>query len=297
MARTVSVMGDSISTLAGANPAGYAVYYEGERAQAAGVTEPAHTWWQQVAEHLGAVVLANASYSGSMVEGAGFPAGVSPRRAADLCADGREPSCVLVFMGTNDYGWGSARAQAAGRSAATPPCVDLAQVPEEVAGAACAADLAGFEEAYARMLAGVRAACPRAEVWCVPLLAGRMAGSAAPTFAWNLRGVPMASYNAAIARAAAACGARLADAAAFGLDYEAVDGTHPTRRGMRQLAALVEAAMDGAVAPDPGPFEPEGSAFWASRALCGGRSCLGCTWAKGTGNAWYCVCQRPSTEA
>jgi hypothetical protein len=171
--------------------------------------------------------------------------------------------------------------------------VDLSQVPEAVAGAADEAGLQEFAEAYGRMLDAVRAACPGACVWCVPLLAGRVAGAAGPTFAWNLRGVPMRRYNETIAQLAAAHGCRCADAAAFGLDYEAVDGTHPTRRGMAQLAELVACAMEGADQVDPAPFEPEGLAWWASRELCAHRSCVGCEHARGTGNAWYCVCEKP----
>lgn len=295
--RLVSVMGDSISTFEGANPPGYAVYFDGARAEASGLAGPGQAWWSLVAARMGWTVLANASYSGSMVEGAGFPAAEDPRRAADLAPGGRVPDEVLVFMGTNDYGWGSARAQAAGRSAATPPAVDLAAVPPAVAGAAGPEGLEGFSRAYGRMLRHVRAACPGARVWCVPLLAGRVPGAAGPTFCWNLRGVPMRSYNARIAERAREAGCLFADAASLGLDYEASDGTHPTARGMRQLASLVLAAVRGEGADGPSlawgyPPSEGGPRAWASRELCPGRACVGCGHARGTGNAWCCVCER-----
>ena len=41
-----------------------------------------------------------------------------------------------MFIGINDYGWGGAEAQAAGRSHAMPRCIDPATVPEQIAGAA-----------------------------------------------------------------------------------------------------------------------------------------------------------------
>lgn len=47
------------------------------------------------------------SFSGSVVEGFGFPAGDSPERIAALRgASGELPDTVLIYMGINDYGWG-----------------------------------------------------------------------------------------------------------------------------------------------------------------------------------------------
>ena len=294
--RTVSIMGDSISTFSGCNPEGFAVFYDGARQLATGVTDPSMTWWSLLAGRLGARVLANASYSGSMVQGAGFPAAVAPERACALLGpNGERPDDVVIFIGINDYGWGSPEAQAAGRSAATPPCLDLSRVPPATAGLAPANAAERFGAAYARMLANVREVAPSARVWCCSLVPGRAAEADRPTFAWNLRGVPLARYNEQIARAAEREGARYADACAYGLDYEASDGTHPTALGMRQLAALFAAAIEGEKGPDPAPFggdaRPDASP-WASRVLCPGRACVGCPHARGTGNAWYCVCER-----
>ncbi len=297
MGRSISVLGDSISTLWGWQPHGYAVYYDQDRACAAGISSVEDTWWMRVARTLGAEPLANASYSGSMVAGDGFPAGRSPERSLALLGPlGEQPTDVAVFMGTNDYGWGSPRAQAAARSAATPACVDLETVPPAVASAASRADVQEFERAYGAMLDNVRAVCGSSNVWCVGLLPGRVAGSKESTFTWNLRGVLLDDYNDAIARAAQTHGAVYLDMASFGLDYEAVDGTHPTARGMAQIADLVVAAMgEGG---DPRSLEafsaPEGSdAFsWNSTRYCPDSSCLECPDAMDTGNTWRCVCTR-----
>lgn len=291
MKRLVSILGDSISTFAGCNPPGYAVFYEGERAAATGVTDAGATWWARLAHHMGAEIVANASFSGSLVEGAGFPAGESPERARALATPHQMPTDVLVFIGTNDYGWGGAQAQAAGRGSAVPACVDLSRVPEAQPGLAAPQALASFERAYGHMLANVRATCPQARLWCFSLMAGRLVGSAEPTFAWNLRGIPMRAYNEAIGRACAtqdAC--TFVDAARLGFDYEALDGTHPTARGMAQLAELFAAAMEGR-AP-----APELLAGFASRELCPDRACVGCPHARGTGMPWSCVCERPAAQ-
>lgn len=49
----------------------------------------------------------NSSFSGSVVEGFGFPAGDSPERIAALRGASDElPDTVLIYMGINDYGGG-----------------------------------------------------------------------------------------------------------------------------------------------------------------------------------------------
>lgn len=298
MTRSIAVFGDSISTFEGWAPSGYAVFYDGERARAAGLHGAGDTWWGSLARALDAEVLANASYSGSMVSGAGFPAGSSCERSNALLGPaGEQPTDVFVFMGTNDYGWGSAYAQAAGRSAATPPCTDLTAIPAGVAGGVPDGAIEEFASSYALMLTHMRAVCPNARIHCLGLLPGRVRGCAHPTFAWNLRGVPMDCYNDAIARVCMGMNVRYLDIAAYGLDYEALDGTHPTSRGMAQIAALVldalgECGLDDAGAFYAGGVFGEGRDAWASGEICPGRCCLGCAHAKGTGNAWYCVCQR-----
>lgn len=286
-----SILGDSISTFRGMIPEGNLVYYQGDVLASTGVAESDDTWWAQVIERLGGRLLSNASYSGSMVEGAGFPASSSPERIAQLAGpDGQAPDVVLVFMGTNDYGWGGASAQAAGRSQAAPRCLDFANVPEAVAGEAAPGALGLFARAYNLMLSRLRAAYPNAAVWCLTLPPGRELGKAHPAFAYSLRGVELDAYNGAIASAARANGCHLADVRAFGFDYEASDGTHPTKRGMRQLAEMTVAAMRGA-----GPGELSAGLFpeqMRSRRWCEEPSCVGCPHARGTGNQWWCVCDK-----
>ena len=320
MPRTISIFGDSISTFEGCNPEGFAVFFTPERATASGLAGPSDTWWTLLADALGEKVLANGSYSGSMVEGAGFPASWSPERIAAVAGkDGATPDDIVVFLGINDYGWAGARNQAAGRSAAMPPATDLESIPPAVAGMAPADAIDGFAQAYDRMLESLHAAYPNATIWCCTLVPGRLAGEDHPTFAWSLRGVGLAAYNEAIGQAAARHqGARLVDACALGLDYEAIAGPHPTARGMRQLAGIFLAGMAAAgsaqaaralnldevpgesqarqavVADERWGFSDAGGAeAWASRDWCPRRACVGCPWAKGTGNAWYCVCTQP----
>lgn len=299
--RYVSVFGDSISTYEGYAPEGYAVYYEGPRQKATGVMDAAQTWWARVVDAMGAVLLANASWSGSMVEGAGFPAGNSPERIEALSRDGVDPDDILVFYGINDYGWGSAHAQAAGRASSVP--FELVKSgtlpPQAIAGDAPVSAALDFGVAYTAMLARMHKRYPRARIWCFALVPGRVKGCTHSTFTYSYRGAGFADYNTAIARAAREQDAIFCDTRAYGFDYEGIEGTHPTALGMEQLAwlakrSMVDACPDGAALVDEATEAfPGGDAFRADNP-CGepGRSCVGCPHALATGNRWMLVCQR-----
>lgn len=287
MAKRISVFGDSISTFEGLTPPANRCYYSAEDPNGTGVTDPSETWWMQTIEALGGHLCANGSFSGSMVAGAGFPAGCSEGRAQQVISpQGDAPDTVLVFIGINDYGWGGAENQAKGGSEAAP-----AEVGAPLGGFnpehASAGALQEFAQAYDRMLENIKAQAPQAEVWCFTLVPGRVAGQQRSTFCYRLRGVDVREYNKVIRCVAQANGCKVADIAAFGMDYEASDGTHPTRKGMQQLAALAIAAMvdspfDRSVFPDD----------LASDDSCTRESCIGCEHARSTGVRWSCVCEK-----
>ncbi len=308
-----SVLGDSISTFEGLIPEGWRLYYDKHFREDTGVIEPSDTWWGHVIDHFGGKLLVDGAFSGSLVEGAGFPAGDSDERVAALAKDGVSPDVILIYIGINDYGWGGARAQAAGRGNARPVCLEGAAEPAPaVAGVASADALSRFAAAYESMLSRVRAAYPQARVWCVTHCAGHSRGCERATFTDNLRGVPLASYNAAIREAARNAGANVADAAAFGLDYQCrEDGVHPTVFGMAQLARMVELSIEheGEIAAEheafgvmrgaPGPVTAALAAqvvaetgAYVSDPCTKGRACVGCPEAVFTGNEWICACRR-----
>lgn len=70
----VSIIGDSISTYTGYNPAGYAVFYTEENIRNNNLQSVYDTWWAKVNQFLQAFLCVNASYSGSKVSGNIFPA-------------------------------------------------------------------------------------------------------------------------------------------------------------------------------------------------------------------------------
>lgn len=280
-----SIFGDSISTLEGYTPKDWRIFYEGAEADKTGVHTYEDTWWGQVIDHFDGELLANAAYSGSLVEGDGFPAGTAPERIAALAKGLESPDVILIFIGINDYGWGSAAAGVLGASPAAPvrsarllgndvfgrtwtpaelPSAEESQAAREAFECAAAATpqvrLTRFAQAYETMLALMRKAYPKAEIWCCPLLPGRLTGVPYSTHTYNLRGIPFADYNNAIRNAAEKTGAQVADIGALGQDYDAFDGTHPTKLGMRQISAMVIAAMEG----KPYPQDPA----WRSTNPC-----------------------------
>lgn len=337
-----SIMGDSISTLAGWVPEGWRVHYQGE-VRIDGVELPEDTWWGRVIGHFGGHLVGNSSFSGATVEtaeGFGFPAGDCNERVRALAGAGGElPDAVIVFMGINDYGWGGARNQTMGRSAAASARPEDLAGPREVTATADVDALARFQRAYASMLARIRGLAPAADIWCATLAPGSaspsanagiaepvepvkpitaavqglskpsrsqgastvvgtgVAGPAEPATCWKyrLRGIDLDDYNHVIREEAASAGARIADIRAFGVDYDAVDGVHPSVRGMEQLAAMIVAQMEGRPA-DPAAL-PELRDAQRSVRRCFRESCEGCALADRDPTRWTLLCAGPEQDA
>lgn len=286
-----SILGDSISTLAGATPPGWRTHYEGE-VHVDGVTEPAHTWWGQVIDHFGGHLVANAAFSGSVVEGFGFPAGDSPERVAALAgADGELPDVVLVFMGINDYGWGGGRNQVMGESLSASARPEDLPGPREVAMAVGPEALDRFGRAYASMLTRVRALAPQADIWCLTLSPATSPSAAESCYKYSIRGIELAAYNRAIAHAAAPAGAHVADIAAFGVAYDAVDACHPSALGMRQIADMAIAQMEGLPADRALISSLAGAP--TARRTCFERDCAGCPLGDADPRRWTIACAGP----
>ena len=286
-----SILGDSISTLAGATPPGWRTHYEGE-VHVDGVTEPAHTWWGQVIDHFGGHLVANAAFSGSVVEGFGFPAGDSPERVAALAgADGELPDVVLVFMGINDYGWGGGRNQVMGESLSASARPEDLPGPREVAMAVGPEALDRFGRAYASMLTRVRALAPQADIWCLTLSPATSPSAAESCYKYSIRGIELDAYNRAIAHAAAPVGAHVADIAAFGVAYDAVDACHPSALGMRQIADMAIAQMEGLPADRALISSLAGAP--TARRTCFERDCADCPLGDADPRRWTIACAGP----
>lgn len=100
--KTVSILGDSISTYKGYVPDGYSCFYPYPTADLGDVNQ---TWWMQVINKLGMKLLKNNSYSGTCVsEGTGNNSTVQDSRLKELLFGTEAPDIIIIFMGSNDCG-------------------------------------------------------------------------------------------------------------------------------------------------------------------------------------------------
>lgn len=167
--KTISILGDSISTFVGVSNdpsanetlAGSAIcYYEGTL----GVSRK-DTWWQQTADRLGMQILVNNSWSGSHIwkTSAGTVGAYIDRCVQLHNNDGVEPDLIALYLGTNDFG-GS--------------LYELGKADELDYAALIVEGEEGFQyaeptnvcEAYAIMLHKMTLRYPNAEIYCmIPL--------------------------------------------------------------------------------------------------------------------------------
>ena len=210
--KKISVLGDSISTFQGVTTDDPNTFYRTYQLRVGGFAGVQDTWWRRVIDGLGAVTERVNAFSGSCVAmGYGLGRGMSsPVRLGAL----GEPDAVLIFGGANDFGFG---------------------VPAET-----------FREAYGTMLKRLRETHPEADIWCATLINGRKVVDSEPYFMGMDETMPLEPFSGIIRVCAAEHGARVADLAASGVVYDAIDGCHPTAHGMAQLAALWLEAIRGA---------------------------------------------------
>ena len=213
-----SVLGDSISTLFGYSEPADAVFYEGANMLRADVVRQADTWWGRVIDSLGARLLVNDSFSGSMVTK--HPACLIPsysasdERTSSLGKGYVHPDVIMVFMGVNDWGHGM-RPRAEGTG-----------------------DLTVFSTAYGIMLDKLRENYPEAEIWCLTLpFTKKESGSF--SFPYRYSGVHIEEYSEVIRSLASERGHLVAELFDEGDPIATLDGFHPTREGMERIAERV----------------------------------------------------------
>ena len=165
--KTISVIGDSISTFGGVsnNPeinstiGNNAVYYKNGHY---GFTLE-DTWWHQAAAITGAEILVNNSWSGSTTY---LPQkGEGSQGYRDRCVNlhdntGREPDIIAIYLGTNDF-------NTANGVYGNPAAI---QYDKLVAADGSYKDPESFCEAYALMLARMKQRYPNAEIFCFTIL-------------------------------------------------------------------------------------------------------------------------------
>lgn len=201
-----SILGDSISTFYSYSPKSY--YGIGNYSErGSGVNTVNDTWWMQVINSLGGKLLANNSYSGSLVvnhpELRNEEYACSDKRTSRLGEDGVDPDVIMIYMGTNDSGW---RVKLCGEDG----------------------DITCFENAYKTMLEKVKSNYPSAEIWCFTLC--KAEGKDCEY---------MNEYCKVIRGLAKSSRCKLIELFEQPKSYATVDGLHPNADGMKTIAELV----------------------------------------------------------
>ena len=227
--KTVSILGDSISTFQGWIPEGYACFYPDPDND---IKDVSQTWWMQVIQNTGMRLLVNGSWSASTVCGdsraENSGAGCSSNRSVDLMGNtGTVPDVILVYMGINDFFHS----------------IDLGSF----SGTAAYRNdhyIWDFTEGYELMLQKLQAVYPTSRIYCMTLLeSNSWEGTSV-----NANGNTVEDYNSRIRQVAAAHGVSVIDLrncgiASYELGWHTSDGVHPNRKGAAKIAAYVTNAL------------------------------------------------------
>ncbi len=240
-----SILGDSISTLAGCNPKGYKVFYADENCEKSAVKEMQDTWWGKVIDFFGGELLVNNSWSGSRVTKLPnkyyfsdnlFPSGCSNERTGGLHINGVKPDVIIVYLGTNDWANGIPTLEYWENSGDYENWLGTKLLPNEEC----------FDVAYDQMLTKLSSNYPNAEIWCCTLCKSFMSSNPNFVFPCSYAGIHIDKYNEIIRVAAQNKGCKIIDIASKEIEYDAFDGTHPNCYGMENLAKgmIVEAVRE-----------------------------------------------------
>ena len=202
--RTISILGDSISTYEGFTPMGYDFYDRYTRREA-GISSVEDTWWMQVIRAMGGRLGYNHSISGSTVSGNISLSGTSGIRQQALAING-SPDVILLYMGSNDWAY--------------------SVLPEE------------FEQAYASMLTSLKKLYPFAKIYAATLLRGKDVEDPQMRFFNIDRCVSPRVYSRIIRKCIEKCDVELVDLEKYQEEYASIDGVHPNADGMKTIAQL-----------------------------------------------------------
>lgn len=227
-----SILGDSISTLAGYNPKAYKVFFDEKNGEKAIIHNMNDTWWGKVIAFFGGELLVNNSWSGSRVTSNSatlFPSGCSNERTNRLHINGVKPDVIIIYLGFNDWANGVA--------------LDDTHIFEE------SLDYSYFACAYNKMLENITSNYPNAEIWCCTLNTTYMSTNQRFNFPYMHGGIHIEEYNREIKQAANNHNCKIIDLYRYNTPYDTIDGSHPNSNGMNTLAVSVikEMATDDAI--------------------------------------------------
>ena len=235
-----SILGDSISTLAGYNPKGYKVFYDDENCEKSVVKEMKDTWWGKVIDFFGGELLINNSWSGCRVtrleyNGPLFPSGCSDERTAALHISDVKPDVILVYLGTNDWANGIPTLEYWENSRDYDNWAGTMLLPNELC----------FDVAYEYMIEKLRGNYPESEIWCCTLNTSFMSANPSFKFPYKYGGTHIEKYNQIIKDTADMNNCKIIDLYSYHIPYDSIDGSHPNADGMNTLATLMIREIGG----------------------------------------------------
>lgn len=231
--KTISILGDSISTFREYNPEGYAVFYP-DYGEVSGLED---TWWQRIVDELSLTLYVNGSSAGTTVVGDSTDtenplyACNELRTGALAGPQGACPEMILVYLGTNDL-----------LNTVPLGLNDGTILVEE-------GEITTFSDAYTLMIDKLQANYPPAEICCFTLLPVGDYGTETPYVDFvNGDGLTAADYSETIVKIAENRGLFVIDLQNCGITIDnlhemTTDGVHPTPAGMTCIAEAVGKAL------------------------------------------------------
>lgn len=222
--KTISILGDNISTYTGYVPDGNGVFYNGANG---GITDVSLTWWHSLITNLGAKLCVNNSWSGSRVTTTnGSVAAGCMTRCENLHNEESDPNIIIVYLGINDFN-------------------NNVPLGSYDGSQSFPTDTTTFKEAYAIMLNKILIRYGNAKVYvCTLPYCDR--GTQENEFPEkNSNGVQLAVWNNAIREMADLFGLDVIEMSKCGLTFQnrkrfLFDELHPNAEGMQMLRRKAE---------------------------------------------------------
>ena len=212
--KTISILGDSISTFSGYIPSGNETYYPRDTIQ-----NVSDTWWMKLITALGMTLNINNSWSGSRVTTTdGDESAGCMTRCQNL---GTNPDVIIVYMGINDF-------------------INEVELGTYDGNSGLPSVTNTFREAYAIMLDKILTAYPTSELYVCTLPQCERDGSRGfPEI--NGNGVSLNTFNRAIRDLADAFGVKVLEHNKCGLVYQNMatydpNELHPNKIGHSLMA-------------------------------------------------------------
>lgn len=234
--KKISLIGDSITTFKGYIPTGY-----GECYPYGDIQKVEHTWWKQLIDETGMILVKNCSWGGSTVTGDSASttnafAGCSTARINALKDGNNIPDIIICYIGINDFG----------RNANFPlgNYVGRTAIPSE-------GTITNFTDAYGLMIKKIMSTYTSSKLYCCSLLEtpsisyDSVGQHEFPTISSN---VTVSEYNERIELLCKNIGAEFIDLHSCGINYwnsskYMIDELHPNFAGATLIKNKVKSKL------------------------------------------------------